>query len=46
MSTKEEKSTPSDFKNAVIDVDGDQPQEEGEVFQSDVEGQNYRTVSW
>jgi hypothetical protein len=45
MSSKIEKSTSAEAKNAVVDVDA-QTNDEGEVFQTDVEGQNYRTVSW
>jgi hypothetical protein len=45
MSEKIEKTTSPETKNAIVDVDG-QAQDEGEVFQTDVEGQNYRTVSW
>lgn len=45
MSSKIEKTTSSEVKNAIVDVDS-QTHDEGEVFQTDVEGQNYRTVSW
>jgi len=45
MSSKLEKSTSPEAKNVVIDVDA-QTHDEGEVFRTDVEGQNYRTVSW
>jgi len=45
MSAKLNKSSPLEVKNAVVEVDG-QVQEDVEVFRTDVEGENYRTVSW
>lgn len=48
MSTKScsDKSPAPETKNAVLDVDAEQRPDDGEVFRTDVEGQNYRTVSW
>lgn len=48
MSTqyKDDKSSSNDAKDVVVDVNNGSNQDEGEVFRTDVEGQNYRTVSW
>jgi hypothetical protein len=45
MSVEIKPSTSPATKNEVVDVDV-QDHDEGEVFRTDVEGQNYRTVSW
>jgi hypothetical protein len=46
--TGNEKTPSLEVKNAVLDVDveGSQNAEDGEIFRTDAEGQNYRTVSW
>lgn len=43
-----EKSPSLEVKNAVLDVDVESSQnpEDGEIFRTDADGQNYRTVSW
>jgi hypothetical protein len=43
-----EKFPSLEVKNAVLDVDVESSQnaEDGEIFRTDAEGQNYRTVSW
>jgi hypothetical protein len=43
-----EKSPSLEVKNAALDVDVESSQnvEDGEIFRTDADGQNYRTVSW